>query len=43
LLGTPQPISQEDIEILVGKSRGGNKAVHANSNWRYYCKLLDEE
>ncbi len=19
------------------------KAVHANSNWRYYCKLLDEE
>ena len=43
LLGTPQPIPQEDIEILVGKSRGGNKAVHANSNWRYYCKLLDEE
>lgn len=43
LLGTPQPISQEDIEILVGKSRGGSKAVHANSNWRYYCKLLDEE
>ena len=43
LLGTPQPISPEDIEILVGKSRGGNKAVHANSNWRYYCKLLDEE
>ena len=43
LLGTPQPISQEDIEILVGKSRGGNQAVHANSNWRYYCKLLDEK
>ena len=44
LLGTPQPISQEDIEILVGKSRGGSKeGVHANSNWRYYCKLLDEE
>ena len=43
LLGTPQPIPQEDIEILVGKSRSGNKAVHANSNWRYYCKLLDEE
>ena len=38
-----EPISQEDIEILVGKSRGGSKAVHANSNWRYYCKLLDEE
>ena len=40
----PQPIPQEDIEILVGKSRGGSKeGVHANSNWRYYCKLLDEE
>ena len=43
LLGTPEPIPQEDIDILVGKSRGGNKSVHANSNWRYYCKLLDEE
>lgn len=43
LLGTPQPIPQEDIEILVGKARSGGKAVHANSNWRYYCKLLDEE
>jgi L-fuculose-phosphate aldolase len=43
LLGTPQPISQEDIQTPVGKSRGGNKSVHANSNWRYYCKLLDEE
>ena len=44
LLGTPLPIVQEDIDILVGKSRGaGNKSVHANSNWRYYCKLLDEE
>jgi ribulose-5-phosphate 4-epimerase/fuculose-1-phosphate aldolase len=44
LLGTPRPIPQEDIDIMVGKSRGaGNKSVHANSNWRYYCKLLDEE
>jgi hypothetical protein len=43
LLGTPQPIPQEDIEILVGKSRSDSKGVHANSNWRYYCKLLDEE
>ena len=44
LLGTPQPIDQEDIDIMVGKSRGaGNSSVHANSNWRYYCKLLDEE
>jgi L-fuculose-phosphate aldolase len=44
LLGTPIPIVQDDIEILVGKSRaGGAKSVHANSNWRYYCKLLDEE
>ena len=43
LLGTPQPIPQEDIDILVGKSRGAGKSVHANSNWRYYCKLLNEE
>jgi len=44
LLGTPEPIPQEDIDILVGKSRGASsKSVHAGSNWRYYCKLLDEE
>jgi L-fuculose-phosphate aldolase len=43
LLGTPQPIPQEDIDIMVGKSRGAGKSVHANSNWRYYCKLCDEE
>ena len=43
LLGNPQPIPQEDIEIMVGASRGAGKSVHANSNWRYYCKLLDEE
>ena len=43
LLGTPQPISQEDIDIMVGKSRGDSKAVHAGSNWRYYRKLLDED
>jgi ribulose-5-phosphate 4-epimerase/fuculose-1-phosphate aldolase len=42
LLGTPQPIPQEDIDVMVGKSRGSSKSVHAGSNWRYYCKLLDE-
>jgi L-fuculose-phosphate aldolase len=43
LLGTPQPVPQEDIDIMVGKSRGdSSKSVHASSNWRYYCKLLDE-
>ncbi|MGE5217613.1 MAG: class II aldolase/adducin family protein [Chloroflexota bacterium] len=42
LLGTPQPIPQEDIDIMVGKSRGGSQSVHSQSNWRYYCKLLDE-
>jgi ribulose-5-phosphate 4-epimerase/fuculose-1-phosphate aldolase len=42
LLGTPHPIPQEDIDIMVGKSRGSSKSVHAGSNWRYYCKLLDE-
>jgi 3,4-dihydroxyphthalate decarboxylase len=43
LLGTPRPIDQEDIEILVGNARRRNSAVHTNSNWRYYCKLLDED
>ncbi len=43
LLGTPQPIPQEDIDIMVGKSRSSSKTVHSNSSWRYYCKLLDEE
>jgi len=43
LLGNPQPIPQEDIEIMVGASRGAGKSVHANSNWRYYCKLLEED
>jgi ribulose-5-phosphate 4-epimerase/fuculose-1-phosphate aldolase len=43
LLGAPQAIPQEDIDVMVGKSRGAGKSVHANSNWRYYCRLLDEE
>ena len=43
LLGTPQPIPQEDIEIMVGAARGAGKSVHAGSNWRYYCKLLGED
>jgi ribulose-5-phosphate 4-epimerase/fuculose-1-phosphate aldolase len=43
LLGTPQPIPQEDIDFLLGGSRGAGKSVHAGSNWRYYRKLLDEE
>ena len=43
LLGTPEPIPQEDIDIMVGKSRGNSQSVHAGSNWRYYCKLLDED
>ena len=42
LLGTPEPIPQEDIEFLVGRSRGRSNAVHAASAWRYNCKLLDE-
>lgn len=43
LLGAPRPIPLEDIEAMIGKSRAGGSAVHARSNWRYYCKLLDEE
>lgn len=43
LLGTPQPIEQEDIDVLVGNARSPSSAVHTHSNWRYYCKLLDED
>lgn len=43
LLGTPVPIPQEDIDFLLGSRRGSSPSVHAGSNWRYYCKLLDEE
>jgi L-fuculose-phosphate aldolase len=43
LLGVPEPIPQQDIDILVGKSRSNSTSVHAGSNWRYYCKLLDED
>ena len=42
LLGTPEPISQEDIDVLAGKASGKNKAIHSASSWRYYCRLLDE-
>jgi len=43
LLGTPEPIPQEEIDIMAGMARGSTRSVHAASNWRYYCKLLDEE
>ena len=43
LLGTPQPIPAEDIEALTGGARPERRSVHSASNWRYYCKLLDED
>ena len=42
LLGIPEPIPQEDIDVLVDRVRGRTSAVHSASSWRYYCKLLDE-
>ena len=42
LLGKPQPIPQEDIDIIMGSAPGRRKSVHAASAWRYYCKLVDE-
>jgi ribulose-5-phosphate 4-epimerase/fuculose-1-phosphate aldolase len=42
LLGSPEPISGEDIGHMVGKAKGSPRAVHTASTWRYYCKLLDE-
>ena len=42
LLGDPQPIPPEDIEAIMGVTRGGKKSVHTASAWRYYCTLLGE-
>jgi L-fuculose-phosphate aldolase len=42
LLGTPEPIPQEDIEIIMGSTPGKRKSVHTASAWRYYRKLVDE-
>ena len=41
-LGTPEPIPQEDIDIIMGSTPGTRKSVHAGSAWRYYCKLVGE-
>ena len=42
LLGKPEPISQEDIDLILGSSERRKSATHSLSNWRYYCKLLGE-
>jgi len=43
LLGTPEPISQDDIKVILGSGQRRNVATYNVSNWRYYCKLLGEE
>ena len=43
LLGIPEPISQEDIDVILGSTGRGKSAGHSVSNWRYYCKLLGED
>jgi L-fuculose-phosphate aldolase len=42
LLGKPEPISQEDIDIILGSAGRRKSTTHSASNWRYYCKLLGE-
>ena len=42
LLGKPEPISQEDIDVILGSAGRRKSATHSISNWRYYCKLLGE-
>ena len=42
LLGTPEPIPKEDIDVIMGSAPGRRKSIHTTSAWRYYCKLLDE-
>jgi ribulose-5-phosphate 4-epimerase/fuculose-1-phosphate aldolase len=43
LLGTPEAIPQEDIDIIMGAAGGKRQSIHSQSSWRYYCKLLDED
>jgi ribulose-5-phosphate 4-epimerase/fuculose-1-phosphate aldolase len=43
LLGTPEPIPQEDIDVIMGSAGGNKQSIHTQSSWRYYCKLLDED
>jgi len=43
LLGIPEPISQEDIDVILGSAGRRKSATHSISNWRYYCKLLGED
>ena len=43
LLGKPEPIPQEDIDVILGSGGRRKSAVHSVSNWRYYCKLLGED
>ena len=42
LLGTPEPIAPEDIEVMMSSLGAKKKSPHAASNWRYYCRLLGE-
>ena len=42
LLGNPEPIPQEDIDVILGAAGRRKSATHSVSNWRYYCKLLGE-
>ncbi len=42
LLGHPESIPQEDIDLIVRSSRARVRSSHTASAWRYYCRLLDE-
>jgi L-fuculose-phosphate aldolase len=42
LLGKPEPIAQEDIDVILGSAGRPRSTAHSVSNWRYYCKLLGE-
>ncbi len=42
LLGTPESIPREDVDVIMGSLGRRTKSPHAASNWRYYCRLLNE-
>ena len=39
LLGDPQPISDEDIEVFRSRKRGKGKMPRLIATWRYYAEL----
>jgi L-fuculose-phosphate aldolase len=42
LLGSPEPIPADEIEIITGAARRRSGRGHEEALWRYYCRLVGE-